>query len=171
MNPAEKPKNPLSAVGGIVGAVIGFYCGFMLLIPIAACAIAIFALKQVSLPRLEAYKFGVGVIIGHTAWMSFGLLAPGATVLMILPDLVLALIGLIWLCVQPGKWPVWYFLIFEGVSVVINAVSLLGQSFGSVPHKALVAHLALRIFIMAALWSGLKKQSAAPPPLPQAGVV
>src|SRR5262249_44734491 len=154
----------------IVGAIIGFYCGFMLLIPFAACAIAMLILKGMTLPRLEAYKLAIAVILGHAAWMTVGLLAPGATLMIILPDLILAVGGLVWLCLQPGKGPVWFFLIFEIVSILINALTLAGHSFGSPLHKALVAHIALRLFIMAALWGGFKKQTAAPPPLSEAPI-
>ena len=58
MNSTEKPKNPWLSVGGIVGAVLGFYCGLMLVIPIVVAFGAGALLKKMDAPKLDPFKVG-----------------------------------------------------------------------------------------------------------------
>ncbi|HEY6228662.1 MAG TPA: hypothetical protein VI282_16205 [Verrucomicrobiae bacterium] len=168
MNSNEKPKNPFLSVGGIIGAVIGYYCGIMLLIPAAISFVAVLILKNVDLPRFNPFKIAAAVVIGHTGWMVVGfVLAKNIPAMSIVPDIILMVIGLVWLFANPGRGPVWYFTILEAATAVVNLLNLLPQHFGATAHKALVAHLSLRAFVIAALWLGLRQQPAStPPPLP-----
>ena len=171
MTTDEKPRNPLTTVGGIVGAIVGFYCGFMLLIPSVVAVVAFMAVKKVELPRLESFKLGVAVLLGHTAWIAIAFFAPHARAVMVLPDIVLALAGIVWLCAKPGLPPVCYLIGFEALGLIVNLNSIGGQHFGRPQHKALVTHIALRLFIAVSLWLGwkqtsLKKPTLTPPPFP-----
>ena len=168
MNSNEKPKSPFLSIGGIIGAVVGFYCGIMLLIPAVISFIAAAILKKMDLPRLNPFKIAAAVVIGHTGWMGVGfVLVRNVQAMAIVPDIILMTIGLVWLFANPGRGAVWYFTILEAVTAAVNLFNLLPQPFGSAPHKALVAHLCLRAFVIAALWMGLRSSKpATPPPLP-----
>ena len=170
-DPIVKPKSPWRPVAAIFGAVIGFYCGLTLLIPIALSFGALAALKNVDAPRLGPFKVAASVVIAHAAWMSAGFFVKDLPMVMFVPDIVLMVIGLIWLFASPGRGSVWYFTILEGVSALINLLSFVQQSFGSAGNKALVAHLCLRVFVIASLWIGLRSTTAKPPPLPGASPV
>jgi hypothetical protein len=168
MNSNEKPKSPFLSIGGIIGAVIGYYCGIMLLIPAVISFIAALILKNIELPRLNPFKIAAAVVIGHTGWMVVGfILTKNVAAMAVVPDIILMTIGLVWLFANPGRGPVWYFTILEAVTAAVNLLNLVPQHFGNTAHKALVAHLCLRIFVVTALWMGLRSQrTTTPPPLP-----
>jgi hypothetical protein len=171
MTADERMKNPWTTVGGIVGAAVGFYCGFMLLIPSVVTVVAFMILKKIELPRVEAFKLGIAVILGHTAWFVVGFFAPHSKPWIILPDIVLAMAGVVWLCVRPGIGPVLYVIAFEVLSLLVNLSTLSSHHFGRMQHKALVAHIALRLFIAASCWLAWKqasknKPTLTPPPIP-----
>ena len=85
----------------------------------------------------------------------------------VLPDLILMAVGLAWLFAKPGAGVVWYFTFVEGISAIINVGFLFQQPFGTLQHKALVAHICLRVFIVVSLWAGLRSiRTKSPPPLP-----
>ena len=169
MSAPGKQMSPANLLGGVVGAIVGYYAGIMLIIPLVATAIVFFIIKKIAAPRLEAFKLAIAALLGHSIWMSFALFVGPSAILMILPDLILIVIGLIWLFVRPDRSVVWYFTIFEAVSALINIFNLVGQSFNTSSHKALVAHLCMRAFIITAFWLALRKpKPATPPPLPTA---
>jgi hypothetical protein len=163
MTSEQKPKSPWLSVGGIVGAVIGFYCGIMMVIPIVLAAIVFAILKKIEAPKFELFKLGAAAIIGHMAWMTLGAATVPAAAGQVVPDIVLMILGFIWLVAKPGAGPVWFFTLYEIICLVVNVLSILGTQFGSSGHKALTAHISLRIFIIVALWAALKARKAAAP--------
>jgi hypothetical protein len=167
MSAPAKQMSPANLLGGALGAVVGYYAGIMLVIPLVATAIVFFIIKKITASRLEPFKLAIAALLGHSIWMSLALFTGPGAILMILPDFLLIAIGLIWLFARPGRGVVWYFTIFEAVSAVINIVNILGQPFNTSPHKALVAHLCMRGFIITAFWIAVRKpKPIVPPPLP-----
>jgi hypothetical protein len=144
----------------------------MLVIPIVIAFGAAAVLKKIEAPKLDPFKVAAATVIGHSGWMLFALFVKGGGS-QVIPDLILMAVGLAWLFAKPGLGAVWYFTIIEGVSVLININLLLHQSFGGYQHKALVAHICLRTFIIVSLWAGLRSARAktSPPPLPAEPVV
>jgi hypothetical protein len=165
MSTIDKPKSPWLSVGGIAGAIVGFYCGLMLLIPLGIAFAAGAILKKIGKPGTQPLQIAAAVLIGHSGWMAMGLLVKDVSAMTIVPHMILMAIGLVWLFASPGRGVAWYLTIFEGVWLVFNFINLLQHPFGAMQHKALIAHLCLRIFVITSVWLGLRVQ-ATPPPLP-----
>jgi hypothetical protein len=146
--------HPLASVAGLVGAVVGFYCGLMLLIPFGGAAIILFLGKRFASARLKPFVAAVSVIFGHGAWMLAGALLTHTGMGLVIPDVAVIVIGLLWLIIWPGLGPVILLSIYEIFSLVVNVTMILKVEFGTVSHKALTAHIALRLFALAALIAG-----------------
>ena len=175
----KKPMQPLNVVGALAGGMIGVYCGLAILIPLAGGAIVLSQNKRFAAARWAPFLTAVAVIFGHLVWMLVGALILPAQFMVIAIDMVIMAVGLLWLVLRPGLGPVILLGIFEVVCLVVNANTILAMEFGSAGHKALVAHIVLRLAALAALVTGYVKfkkdqlQAQAetqvqtpPPPLP-----
>lgn len=159
---------------GVVGAIVGLYCGLNILIPLFGSMIVFAQIKRVQQARWKPFLAAVAIIIGHLLWMIVGAIIVPAQAMAIVPDIIVMLAGILWLILRPGLGPVILLVVFEVLCVVINGFAILPHEFGSPIHKALVAHLALRLGTICSLIVGYlewkKRQATTPPPLPSLDV-
>lgn len=153
----KKPPHPLLPVSGLLGAVVGFYCGMMLFIPIAGAVIAFLLAKRFASTALKPFIAALAVIFGHLAWMLVGGLLTPSGFARVIADSAIIVVGLLWLVLRPGFGPVLLLGIYECISLVVNVIGILQFEFGSVGHKALAAHIALRLFALVSLIAGYRQ--------------
>lgn len=162
-SPQKKPANPFVTVSGILGGVIGYYCGLMILIPLAAGMVALLIARRFAPMALKPFIPALAVIFGHMVWMLVGVLITH-TVALVIADLIVIAAGLLWLALRPGLGPVILLGVYEALALVVNVAGIIHLDFGSVGHKALTAHIALRIFALVSLiagYRGFRKDQAA----------
>jgi hypothetical protein len=170
----KKSANPFLTASGILGGVIGFYCGLMLFVPFAGAAIGLLLARHFASETLKPFTAALAVIFGHLAWMLIGVLFIPAGLPQVIPDMVIIVAGLLWLVLRPGLGPVILLGIYEGISLVVNVVGIFQFEYGTAGHKALTAHIALRLFALASLITGYRQfrknqaeptQMEVPPPV------
>lgn len=76
-------------------------------------------------------------------WLGFGSALLGSWDAT-LGDLVILVVGLLWLWVKPSVWPIAILGLYQLGSLGVNAFAIIEQPVGSMQHKALVVHIALR---------------------------
>ena len=104
MNSDDAPKknaHPLLTVSGLLGGVIGFYCGIMLFIPFAGAMIALFLAKHFAPATLKPFTAALAVIFGHAVWMLVGGLLTHS-IAPVIADVLIIAAGLLWLVLRPG---------------------------------------------------------------------
>lgn len=168
----KKPAHPFLTVSGLIGGVIGFYCGVMILIPLVGGMVPLLLAKRSMPARLKPFTPAFAVIFGHMVWLLFGVVF-AHVVAPVIADLAIIVAGLLWLALRPGLGPVILLSSYEALSLVVNVMGIIHLDFGTVGHKALAAHIALRIFALAALIAGYREfrknqaaQNIATPPDP-----
>lgn len=156
MAESTKSVNPLTAVGGVVGAAGGWalsqYAGAVLWVPGLATLVLLLLLSR---PALRP-KYFLGAIVvtgGHLVWF---LVASVITQdwLAVALDLMILSIGLVWLWVRPGLAPALFLGLVQAGSLVLNLWLLASQAPGSLPHKALTVHCLWRLMAIICLVAG-----------------
>lgn len=138
---------------GLLGIVIGFYCGPMILIPLAGGIIAWLLALRFAPVAAKSFIPALAVIFGHVFWMLFGVML-AHTVSPVLVDLLIMVAGLLWLTLRPGLGPVILLCIYEAISLVMNIAGIIHLDFNSELHRAYTAHIALHVFALATLIGG-----------------
>ena len=158
MTPEEpSPLTRLAQLGGAaIGAPIGFYVGAMLLIPAVGAAVVGAAVKRFAGARAQCLLGAIAVQGGQAAWFVFGMLLTGQ-VAAVAPDVALLGVGLGWLLVRPGFAPVVLLALYHVVSTALHVTQLLQVDVGTVAHKALVTHGALRVGAVVLLVMGARR--------------
>ena len=150
-SPAAMIVGPIAA---IVGALIGKYAAFNLLIPIVAGALAGAIAFKATPPSRKPIIPAFAIQAGHFAWMLFGALLLHRFDLGLL-DLAILAAGLTWLLVRPGLPPILFLGAYQFLALIINAYSFFHATFGTSAHKALLVHLCLRIAALTTMILGL----------------
>jgi hypothetical protein len=68
----KKPIRPFRMVLGLLGIVIGFYCGPMIFIPLAGGTIACLLAMRFAPTAAKPFIPALAVIFGHMFWMLVG---------------------------------------------------------------------------------------------------
>jgi hypothetical protein len=162
--PSKAAQSGIAGVAGIGGAVIGLvvgrYLGMNLLIPGGIAVLVGWILAKTRPPRLKPMVAAVAILAGHAAWMGFGVLyavSQGNAQLVIVGGVEVAvLIGAaVWLAVRPSQIAVVVVGLFQLISIAVNAYHLSGMTFGTPTHRALTAHVLLRVASLIAMIAGL----------------
>lgn len=157
-------------LSGIGGWTFSQYCGLSIWIPGGVCLLLLLLFSKTAFRP----KFFVGAIAatgGHLVWFLVATVISGSWTATGL-DLVVLLIGIVWLWLRPGLSSVLFLGIFQLLALIVNGVSLSAASFGSEAHRALTTHVLFRLIALVCLAVGywhLKKspnQSPTPPGLP-----
>jgi hypothetical protein len=72
-------------------------------------------------------------------------------------DLAVLVVGLAWLWARPSLGPVILLGLYQIAAGVINIVALMNAELASPPHKALIAHISLRVAALVFLFEGYVK--------------
>lgn len=143
----------LGIVGVLIGAAIGKYSGINLLIPLAATGLAWWlAEKFIAQPKKSVVP-AFAVQAGHSLWLAFGIAYMGIFTADTF-DLVLLVVGLVWLVRRPSRGPVYLLGAYQALSLVVNGIAFTDAAVGSVLHNALVVHViwrALALFLLGKL--------------------
>ena len=145
-----------SVIGAVIGVSIGWYCGLTIFIPLVISWIVSAVLKN-SAQHLRNFHLPFGLEAGHMVWMLVGGVLTGHVPLVIIDAAVIAA-GLVWLWFKPGLGPVLLLSLYNAVAGAVNISSLLGTDAEGPLRKALVGHLAIRLFAVLLLWTGWSKQ-------------
>lgn len=149
----------LNIIGLIVGVGMGYflglYTGFNFIIPIVLTFI--FALvvkkvyKQVLIPMIPA----IAVLGGSLFWILLGTILT-KSISSALIEIILLLIGLIWLIIRPGISSVIFLTAYLVFALFGHILGFLSVKFGTEAHKALLVHIILKISILLSMFVGLK---------------
>jgi hypothetical protein len=162
--PSKAAQSGIAGIAGIGGAVIGLvagrYLGMNLLIPGGIAVLVGWILTKTLPPRVKPMIAAVAIFSGHASWMAFGVLyalGQGDTQLMIVAAIEVAvLIGAaVWLAVRPSLVAVIVVGLFQLIAIGVNAYHLSGMTFGTTAHRALPAHVLLRVASLIAMIVGL----------------
>jgi hypothetical protein len=157
---ARARRKVLYAAGLAVGAVIGFYSGVNLVIPLLATG-AVWWLAVKALPSAKQFLVPcVAVQAGHLLWLCFGFAYLGILNANLI-DVVVVAAGLAWLVLRPGSVPVMVLMALQAWGLAINVAALVPAATGSAVHQALVVHVAWRILALVFLTQLFKRLRAA----------
>ena len=170
----QKAGGVANAVGGAIGVAVGLYAGvqvlFALVGALVVAGVASLFLDERRKPMLRA----VAVQGGHTLWMVVGFVMLGMFDWRA-ADVMLMGVLVVWLAAWPGRASVVCLTLLQAFGFVVNLWAFMQADAASLPHKALLVHLALRAFGVAAMWVALPKVQdrwdkpkgeAVPPPEP-----
>jgi hypothetical protein len=150
-------KYVASYIAWFIGAIIGWYCGATLLIRAIGIGTVFIVAKVSPIPRLQPLVGALAIQFGHGLWMLVGGIMQPDGMKLVIYDLILLAIGLVWLMARPGLVPVLLLGIYQLYAIVKNGIAIDVYSFGSVPHKSLVASIALRLAAIIALYVGYQR--------------
>lgn len=155
-------NNPLTAVGGVVGAAAGWglstYVGASLWIPAIAGVVlgVLFAKTPVSPPR---FRGAIAVTAAHVVWMLVGAIATGLW-LLVGPDIVVLSLAIVFLWAKPSFAAA---VVLGGLqlgSLAYNGYLIFGEPFASPDHRALTMHIVLRVLVLVLLVVGYRSMRA-----------
>lgn len=135
----------------ILAGAIGIYSGINVLIPLACAGVTWWVVKKTAPASVQPYSHAIAIQIGHTCWLTLGLAILnqwGANTI----DIAVIAIGIAWLWLKPGLWPIILLTIFQAIALFINAAALAAAPLAGTEHKALVVHVALRLAALFYMW-------------------
>lgn len=175
-------RSPLQIAGSLVviggAGLIGQYAGANAILPFVACGIGWAIAHYCFDARRKAFEAAFATQLTEVLCMILGIVLAKTTTLMPQIDLlavsietVILAIGLLWLVVAPGIWPVALLLLLQTAGVCGKTVAILEIPIGSVGHRGVVVFLFLKVISIFGLISGLFMAEAAawnagPPELP-----
>ena len=160
MSETQKPsippaaKNAKGIVSSLVGGAVGIYSGINLLIPLAFSGAVWFVGSKLLKPRDMAYLTAIAIQSGHLFWLAVGSAILGNIGFNAF-DIVIMGVGIAWLWLRPGLWPVVFLSVFQALALVINVMVIASEPMASIAHKALVVHIALRLAALFYMWQVL----------------
>jgi len=116
----------------------------------------------------------IAILGGHAVWMAVGVLfaARGDRTAMLVGGVEIALLlgAAFWLALRPGLAAAITAGAYQILSLAVNTYNFTGQSFGTAAHRALLAHMLLRLAGLIAMIVGLvimhRKAQATQPAFP-----
>lgn len=175
-------RSPLQIAGSLVviggAGLIGQYAGANAILPFVACGIGWAIAHYCFDARRKAFEAAFATQLTEVLCMILGIVLAKTTTLMPQIDLlavsietVILAVGLLWLVVAPGIWPVALLLLLQTAGVCGKTVAILEIPIGSVGHRGVVVFLFLKVISICGLISGLlateaAARSAGPPELP-----
>jgi hypothetical protein len=114
-----------------------------------AGGVAFFAADKQWLPMAPAFA----AQMGYVAWAFFAALVLSQWKMVWMDMLVLG-IGLIWLILRPGFGAVIYLSIYESLGLALNLATYFMVAPRQPAQAALLVHISLRIYALAAMWVG-----------------
>ena len=140
-------------LGGLAGAAGGWafsdYCGACAWIPGGLAIILLVIFTKTPL-RPKWFVGAIAVTGAHTVWFIIGSALSG----MWGADIIILLIGIIWLWLRPGIAAVIYLGIVQLVSLAITAPKFASTHYGDAMNRALTAHTVFRVIAIVCLISG-----------------
>jgi hypothetical protein len=143
-----------TGIGVAVGALAGWYAGLHLLIPLGFAALAARALSKRVAVENRPMVPASAILAGHGLWMSLGVIYLAQFSLSVL-DLVILIGGAIWLAFRPSKIAVGVVTLYETVGLAVNVPGFYAEAWGTNIHKALFAHIILRVAAIVLMVYGL----------------
>jgi hypothetical protein len=154
---SPKPSPPVATstwIGVAVGALAGWYAGLHLLIPLGFAALAARALSKRVAVENRPMVPASAILAGHGLWMSLGVIYLAQFNLSVL-DLVILIGGALWLAFGPSKLAVGLLIAYEIVGLAVNVPAFFAEAAGTNIHKALFAHIILRVAAIVLMVYGL----------------
>jgi hypothetical protein len=158
--PQQKTPRPAGrqiavAVAAVFGSAVGYYCGWLLVVPLAlAFGVGWVLTKVPAAPA--AFRIALALVAAQALYLTVDIVLGGEW----LRDAahILALVaGFAWLWVRPGIGPVILLGLYEVATGVLIAIAYGSAQTGSWQHKALVAQICLRGTAVLFLVSGYVK--------------
>jgi hypothetical protein len=150
----KNQTSPYLPVFGIIGGLVGYYCGMTLLIPAIGGYIAFLLARRFVSAAVQPFATTLAIHFGHWLRMLTGGIWGADGMAPYVIDLALIVFCLTWLVALPSLVPVVLLCIYQGFSLAVNVIAIIGQEFGSNTHEALTANIVLRLFALATLLLG-----------------
>lgn len=147
-SPAKGASKAIMIVSWIGGAAFARYFGLVLLFPALATAGIWWSSKRFLPASMQTIVPALSVNAGHFLWMCSAIVVTGI-VDPVTADLVVYVVGLIWLLRTRSAGPLLLLGVYQALSLAVNAVDLAAAPLGSIQHKALLAHIFWRIWALA----------------------
>jgi hypothetical protein len=140
----------------IFGAYIGKYNWLALIIVVGGAVLFYWLASKYNKKKLKPFLPAIAVLGGQFAWFLFGFLYAN-NFAYVLFDVILILIGVIWLVLQPSMGPVILLALYESISFILNIVKILTTQLEAGIFAAFLLHAILRISAIVFLLIGYKK--------------
>ncbi|GEM_PF-5561661 len=140
-----KGLKPISLLGGILGALLAWYCGLVFFIP-ATFILIIAYVSYKNRPAIDENIHAVsGIHAGHALWTLIGMIMAARFPQLNIIDASVLMVSVFFLRWKPGL-PL--FILLAGYQII--ALKMTGNimqemEFGSGIHRAHILHLALRV--------------------------
>jgi hypothetical protein len=169
----EKPKaksTPKKSNGdfgvyfGIAGLTVGFYTGIFFLHMMLAYGLVFWLGKKFfnakSIPYLTtiAIQASLIIVLGTYAFYGYAKGILVITIVFLILDIAIPLIGLAWFIKVPNLKPVIMLTVLMLITLVVNFINILPMEIGSQGHKALANYIVWRSAALFLLWSIFLKQ-------------
>lgn len=167
--PLNAKANSKGVIASLLGGVVGMYAGVHVLVPAIGAAVTWLLGSKVLRPVQPAYLPAICTQVGHALWLLIGSAIIGSWDATI-GDLVIMSVGLIWLWLRPSIWPLAILCMYQIGCLGANSHLIWQQQVGSVAHKALVVHIALRVLALHYMWRGYRQIQVEPPEPPNPSI-
>lgn len=139
-------------IGIAIGYMLGSYTSPISIIPIILILLS--ALILVKLTKAPKHLIlALAIQFGHLCWIILSVILTKNTSAII--DIVLMLVGLLWLVARPALSAVLFLTAYQTFSLLINLSTLFSTAFKTFEHRALVLILILRILAIIFMFAGL----------------
>ena len=157
----KKPSQKFTwktALGMIVGTVLGQYSKINALIPAVTVGLSTWLLSKVLKGRRLQVAKVAGALVGYSLWILIGLF--DGLYLEVAVEVVLVGAVLVFLLVRPSRESLSVAAAWLTLAALVNLHQLLTTAFGSGVHRALVIHIALRfysLYLIFEAWQALSR--------------
>ncbi len=146
----EAEKNPIqkftwkTALGMVVGTALGQYSKINCLIPAVTVSLSIWLLsRMLKAKRLQVAKVA-GALLGYSLWILVGLFE--RLYVEVAVEVVIVGAVLVFLLVRPSRESLSVAAAWLTLALSVNFYQLTTTAVGSGVHRALVVHVALRLY-------------------------
>lgn len=149
-----------SIAAAIGGWALGMYSGFNLLVPLLATAVMWFIGRKFFGEPRQPIVAPFCVQAGHLVWFVVGVAMTRQVLGPNLIDMLWLTIGLVWLCLKPGKAALCVLAVYQLLALPYDLLQFSHAELGSVPNKTLLVHVVWRclaLFYMARLYYRMSK--------------
>lgn len=144
------------ALGALFGWAAAEYFGFtLLLIPGMAFVLSLVLLSNMLRGAQRPFLVAASLQFAHIAWGLIGVILTGRWIM--LPELLIPIVGLVWLVLRPGRGPVILLAGYHLLLVGFNIVQLVLSYPPGVNPQALYLHLLIRGWLLVALAAGMAR--------------
>ena len=144
----ESPYSGGKFIGYLAAYGVSRAVGANLFIPAILSGISIWLIGKFR-PLLSSYlRYSIGILLGQAAFMSVGAAMMPQYVILVLPDIFLAIVITAWIVLRPSRPALFVLIGFEVFGIVSNCYSVYLLSAWGPDMGALIVHITMRTAII-----------------------